>query len=120
VRLLVGYGRYEVEEAVERLRRIYALARVWIDGLLSVMKLIGKECDGAKIKKQYDSLMTPYERALAANVMDDETQTAFAAALAEMRPLAPKRTIDAECEQLWNRSTGGWDTTTPTATAAAR
>ncbi len=77
VRLLVGYGRYEGQEAVEQLRRIYALSRLQINGWLPVMKLIGKERDGARVTKRYDEPKTPFERAIASEAMSHEARAGF-------------------------------------------
>ena len=101
VRLLVGYGRYEGEEAVEQLRRIYSLSRPHLNGWLPVMKLIGKERDGARVTKRYDEPKTPFERVIASGVICDQVRAGFEAVLGARGPLSLKRRLDAEIERLW-------------------
>ena len=115
VRLLVGYGRYEGEEALEQLRRIYALSRLHINGRLPAMKLISKERDGAKATKEYDEPKTPLERAVAAGAIRGEARARFEEALADRGPLGLRRRMDAEIDRLWrSRATG----TRPSAAAS--
>ncbi len=107
VRLLVGYGRYEGQEALEQLRRIYALSRLHINGWLPVMKLIGKERDGARVTKRYDEPKTPFEQVIALGVMSAEVRAGFETELSERGPSALKRRLDAEIDQLWRLRVGG-------------
>ncbi len=97
----MGYGRYEGEEAVEQLRRIYSLSRPHLNGWLPVMKLIGKERDGARVTKRYDEPKTPFERVIASGVICDQVRAGFEAVLGERGPLSLKRRLDAEIERLW-------------------
>jgi hypothetical protein len=64
VRKIVGYARFEGEEAVSALQAVYEAH----DGLLNYfyhcMKLVSKERVGAKVKKKYDAAKTPFQRAL--------------------------------------------------------
>ncbi len=59
VRKLLGYDRYESEAALEQLNRIYALRRIWTNHWQPVLKLIGKQREGAKVTKRYDTAQTP-------------------------------------------------------------
>jgi hypothetical protein len=104
VRQLIGYERYEGEEVCAQLNRIYALLHVYVNGYLPVMKLIGKEREGAKVRKRYDEAKTPYRRALEAGVVTPEAQKAFEAALAEHAPMGLRRRIEQELDQLWRRA----------------
>lgn len=104
VRQLIGYERYEGAEVCAQLNRIYALLHVYVNGYLPVMKLIGKEREGARVRKQYDAAKTPYRRALEAGVVTPEAQAAFEAALAEQGPMTVRRRIDQELDELWRRA----------------
>ncbi len=55
----MGYNRHKGQEALEQLRRIYALSRVHINGWLPIMKLIGKEHQDARVTKRYDQPRPP-------------------------------------------------------------
>ena len=66
VRRLLGYDRYETEAELALLQRVYEALRVWTNHWQPVLKLIGKEREAAKVRKQYDRAQTPYRRLLAA------------------------------------------------------
>lgn len=66
VRKLIGYDRYESQDALVALQSVYDPLRVWTNHWQPTLKLIGKERDGAKTRKQYDTAQTPYRRVLAA------------------------------------------------------
>jgi hypothetical protein len=106
VRQLVGYDRYEGETARRQLERVYGLARLYVNGYLPVMKLIGKERVGAKVRKHYDTPQTPYRRAVTAGVLRPQAQAAFAAQLATIGPLTLRRQLEAELERLWRLRVG--------------
>ncbi len=106
VRQLVGQGRYEGGDALGQLRRIYALARVWQNGYLPMMKLVSKEREGAKVRKRYDEPRTPYKRALLADVVGEEASLGFEQVLREHGPMGLKRQLDAQIEKLWRLRAG--------------
>lgn len=107
VRQEVGYDRYESAAALAQLRRVYELARVQINLVLPVMKLVGKEREGAKVRKRYDQPQTPYQRAVAAGVVAAATQAELQAVLAGQGPLSRRRALDAALAQLWRLRAGG-------------
>lgn len=107
VRQLIGYSRYEGDVTCAQLNRIYALLHLYVNGYLPVMKLIGKEREGAKVRKQYDQAKTPYRRAVEAGVVSAEQQDAFDAALANQGPMALRRQVMREVERLWDLAPSG-------------
>jgi hypothetical protein len=106
VRQFVGYDRFESPAALVQLRSVYELLRVYVNFFQPVMKLIGKERAGAKVRKKYDGAQTPYRRALAAGVVPEEQQAALEALMPTRGPLALRRWLDAELERLWRLSVG--------------
>lgn len=62
VRPLVGYARYEGQEAADYLNRVYAVDRLCVNFFEPSMKLIDKTRTGAKVKKVYDGPKTPWQR----------------------------------------------------------
>ena len=110
VRQLIGYDRYEGNEACMQLNRIYQLVRIWVHGYLPVMKLIGKDRAGARVRKRYDTPTTPYRRALAAGVLEADAQAAFEALLAPNGPFGLRHQIDRELERLWRLRTAAQQT----------
>jgi hypothetical protein len=117
VRQLVGYDRYEGAEAVAALEGVYDLLPVYVNGYLPVMKLVGKERDGARVRKHYEAPQTPYRRAEAAGVLQPDAPVAFAAQLAAAGPLHLRRQLDAALAQVWARRVGAAAPTRPGAVA---
>ncbi len=62
VRKVIGYDRYESPEALVQLNRVYEILLLWTNHWQSVMKLIGKQRVGARLRKRYDVARTPYQR----------------------------------------------------------
>ncbi len=62
IRRVIGYGRYDTQKQVDQLNGIYAVLRLYVNFFKPVMKLIGKQRIGSKIKRIYDAPKTPYQR----------------------------------------------------------
>jgi hypothetical protein len=101
VRQLVGYDRYEGAAALAQMERIFVLLHRYVNGYLPVMKLVGKEREGAKVRKRYDRPQTPYRRAREAGVVSTEGQAQFEKELQAQGPLDLRRRLDADLETLW-------------------
>lgn len=101
VRRLLGYGRYESREALEQLNEVYELLRIWINHWQPTLKLVGKERDGAKVRKHYDEAKTPYRRVLATEALSDKSRGSLDQEHGSRRPGALRRDLDAACEKLW-------------------
>jgi hypothetical protein len=106
VRQLIGYDRYEGEAAAVQLNRVYALLHVYVNGYLPVMKMIGKQREGARVRKRYDPARTPYRRALDASIVPAEQRARFDALLASSGPMALRRQIEREVHLLWDLAIG--------------
>lgn len=65
VRRTVWYLRYDTEEEVRLMNRIYQSLRLFTDFFLPVMQLTHKTRQGAKVARSYDIPCSPYERVLA-------------------------------------------------------
>ena len=100
VRKVVGYDRYESEAALLALDRVYELLRRWTNHWQPVMKLIGKERVGAKLRKRYDVARTPYQRLRDCRELSLSRRQRLEAEHARVRPLALKRRLDAAVAQL--------------------
>lgn len=103
VRKLLGYERYESEAALAGLNAVYALLRVWTNHWQPVLKLVGKERDGAKVTKRYDQARTPYRRVLAAAVLADPARQRLEQEHAAFGPVALRRQLD-EAVQAFSRT----------------
>ena len=84
VRQLVGYGRFEGEHAYRQLAELYRAVRLYVNFFQPSMKLRLKERAGGKLRRHYDPAKTPFQRLLAAgvvNTVDRVRLTAIAQAL---------------------------------------
>src|SRR5205807_1129125 len=72
VRRVVGYDRYEGLPAFQRLTAVYELSRLLVNFFQPSMRLVGKERNGAKVRKTYDEAKTPYQRVLESPHVSDE------------------------------------------------
>jgi len=101
VRQWVGYHRYESPEALALLEAIYADLRLFINFFQPVMKLIDKTRVGSKVRKQYDTAQTPYQRVLASPDIDDSVKDQLRDLYLSLNPLALQRRIEANLKKLW-------------------
>jgi hypothetical protein len=108
VRKVLGYDRYEGEAALAQLDRVYELLRLWANHWQPVLKLVGKERVGAKLRKRYDVARTPYQRLRESRELSLPRRRRLEAEHATLRPLALKQELDragAQLERLRARAT---------------
>ena len=86
MRELVGYLRFDTEEELDLLNRIWALDHHFTNHLLAQSKLIFKQRKGAKVTKRYDTAQTPFARALADDRVTSTACSALTAANKAIRP----------------------------------
>ena len=100
-RRLIGYDRYSSQAAYEQLQRLYGYVRLYVNYFQPVSKLVGKERDGAKVRKRYDQAQTPYQRLLASNALDEAQRKSLAKLYATLNPAELRRNIDEALDTLW-------------------
>ena len=88
VRRMVGYGRLRGPLATQRLAELYDQACWFINGFQPSFKLISKTRDGARVRKQYDSPKTPWERLPAAKVLSEAQSQHLQAVYQNLDPIA--------------------------------
>ena len=71
VRRSVGHDRYSSKSALAALGRLYALIRLQLNFWRPVRKVVGKERQGARVRKVYDAPRTPYQRLLESGVIKE-------------------------------------------------
>lgn len=74
VRRTVWYYRYDTEEELNLLNKLYGYLRLYVNYFQPSMKLIEKERIGTKIKKKYDKAITPYQRVLNFNEIPQDVK----------------------------------------------
>ena len=93
VRRAVGYARYEGSAPLRLLNELYAHLRLYSNFFQPVMKLIGKERVGAKVKKTYDRPRTPYQRLLDSSALSKPAKQHLRTQYAGLNPAELKRNI---------------------------
>lgn len=101
VRKLLGYDRYETEAELALLQRLYRWLRLWTNHWQPVLKLVGKERDGARVRKRYDTAQTPYRRVLASGVLTLAARERLEQEHAASGPTAVWREVEAARAALW-------------------
>jgi hypothetical protein len=93
VRRAVGYARYEGSAQLRLLNELHAELRLYSNFFQPVMKLIGKERVGAKVKKTYDRPCTPYQRLASSSALSKHAKQQLRTQYASLNPAALKRNI---------------------------
>jgi hypothetical protein len=100
IRRLVGYGRYETQQQVNRLNALYAVYRLYVNHFLPVQKLVSKVREGSKLKKVYDDPKTPYQRVLDSPQVSPKDKRKLRAIHAKLGVVELKRQIDELMDAL--------------------
>jgi len=106
VRQLVGYDRYEGQQACDALQRLYEVVRLYTNVFQPSMKLVSKERIGAKVKKKYDAAKTPYQRVLASEQGTEEVKAALRQEYLTLNPVTLLRQIRQQQAVLWKLAVG--------------
>jgi hypothetical protein len=69
VRQVVGYDRFAGEAALRQLGELYRALRLYVNCFQPSMKLQRKECDGSRVRRNYDAAQTPLVRLLTSEVL---------------------------------------------------
>jgi hypothetical protein len=94
VRPLVGYSRYEGEEAAAHLNRLYAIDRLCVNFFEPSMKLMDKTRTGAKVKKIYDDPKTPWQRLQDSGILSDKAKARMEKRFLALNPAKLRRDLD--------------------------
>jgi hypothetical protein len=100
VRKVIGYDRYEGAEALAQLNRVYDVLRLWTNHWQPVMKLIGKERVGVRLRKRYDVARTPYQRLRESRDLSLPRRQRLEAHHAHLAPVTLKHQLDAALMRL--------------------
>lgn len=100
VRRAVGYARYDSPAQLRLLNELYGHLRLYTNYFQPVMKLLGKERNGAKVKKKYDIPKTPYQRLMEMPDISSKAKQRLKAEYATLNPAQLKREITRLQEKL--------------------
>jgi hypothetical protein len=93
VRRAVGYYRYDTEEEIEILNKLYGYLRLYNNYFQPSMKLISKKRIGSRVIKRYDQAATPYQRILLSGTIDETNKTRIRLEYNNLNPAELKRQI---------------------------
>jgi hypothetical protein len=100
VRRMVGYRRFEGLEAATLLAELYRSVRLFVNFFQPSFKLIGKERDGARVRKSYSAPATPHQRLIADARVSDAIRARVNEISARLDPVILLRDIRAMQERL--------------------
>ena len=109
VRRLAGYGRLSGLTAAAALQHLYQSARLYVNFFQPSFKLASKQRDGARVRKRYHPPLTPYQRLLASDRIDETIKRHLREQFAALDPVAlltSIRVAQRELSSLSNRDTG--------------
>lgn len=101
VRRIIGYLRFDTEEARELLNDLYRNElRLYINFFQPSVQLIRKERTGSKVKRIYDKAKTPYRRIMEREDISQDVKERLTRIYADLNPFELKRTIDQKLQLL--------------------
>lgn len=101
VRRVIGYDRFSSKAAFEALSDVYPALRLYINFFQPVLKLVAKSRQGAKVRKVYDTALTPYQRLLTSGVLTEAKKRELAAIYTALNPVKLLRQIRDTAQHLW-------------------
>jgi hypothetical protein len=101
VRRLIGYDRYTTHAALAHLNALYGLLRLYGNFFQPLRKLTTKVRRGARVTKRYDRAQTPYQRLLAAGVLDAAQRQALTRLYQQLNPVALRTQIQESLRRVW-------------------
>lgn len=107
VRQVIGYDRYEGQQAYRQLTELYRALRLYLNFFQPSMKLVFKKRDGAKVAKTYDRAQTPYQRLLAAEVLADTTRERLEAIYQSLDPVKLRKQLETLQRAFWRHAQEG-------------
>jgi hypothetical protein len=105
VRKLVGWERYDSQEALTALNALYADLRLFQNLFQPSMKLVRKVRVGSRLIRRYDRPQTPFERVRACPEADPAKVAAWQRILETTDPFVLSRRINQHLERLWALAT---------------
>jgi hypothetical protein len=104
VRQIVGYDRFEGELAYHQLAEVYRALRLYVNFFQPSLKLVLKRREGSQVYRRYDTAQTPFQRLLAADVLDETTRARLVALYEALDPVQVLRQLQRLQEALWQHA----------------
>ena len=103
IRRLIGYDRFEGQDAWEILTRLYRELRLYVNFFQPSLKLLSKHREGAHVSKTYDRSQPPYQRVLASDV-DEKTKRKLVRQYKKLDAVSLLEDIQTLQQQLWRHA----------------
>ena len=100
VRRLAGYGRLSGLAATGALQRLYESGRLYVNFFQPSFKLASKQRDGALVHKRYHRPLTPCQRLLASDRIDETAKQRLRKQFAALDPVTLLEAIRAAQQEL--------------------
>lgn len=100
VRRYTGYKRFETQEQVDLLNKLYEILRLYFNFFQATQKLERKERIGGKVKRIYPKAKTPYRRVLEHKDIPEENKQKLRKLYKTLNPAKLLRQIQAITDQL--------------------
>lgn len=101
VRRPIGYDRYSTKAAYAQMNKVYEPLTLYVNFFQPMRKVIGKERDGARVRKRYDKARTPYQRLLESGVLGEAERQALDQLYRSLNPVELRAQVERELEALW-------------------
>jgi hypothetical protein len=100
VREYVGYYRFTTREERDALAAVYRSLCPLLNYFMPTMKLVDKTRVGAKVRKVYDTPMSPYQRLMAYPKLPDDVRAELARRYRSYNPVVLQREVNAAIKAL--------------------
>ena len=101
VRKLLGWERYDTQDAVEAMNDLYRRElRLWLNLYLPSVKLLKKVHVGSKLRRVYDGAKTPFERVVASKQGDAGQLSILKELRRSLDPFQLAKVIDRKLERI--------------------
>jgi transposase InsO family protein len=102
VRKLMGWDRYDTQEAVDAMNDLYKNElRLFMNLFMPSMKLMKKERIGSRLKRVYDKPKTPFERVLDSNQGDSINIAELKKLQETLNPFDLVQSIESKLERIY-------------------
>jgi hypothetical protein len=102
VRKLLGWERYDTQNAVEAMNDLYRRElRLWLNLYLPSVKLVKKVRVGSKVRRVYDGPQTPLERVVASKQGDAVQLSILKELQRALDPFQLAKVIDRKLERIY-------------------
>ena len=107
VRKYVGYFRYDTDEQLLLLSRLYEVLCLYLNFFQPQARLKEKVRQGSRVKKRYDEPKTPYQRLMENQEVDELTKRKLRRQYAKLNPAQLMREINSLQRKLFKTVVSG-------------